>query len=106
MGKGKDILIGAGCAFAGLIYVVMGILGLLIHLWTILIAFNISGIFAALISLVAPLFAEAYWFFVSWGVTGTPFNTYGVAIMAYAGLWVVFVLLTSFFGNKMDDQSM
>lgn len=67
------------------------ILGLLIHVWTIVIAFNVSGVFSAVVSLMFPFFAQFYWFFKVGHNVGYDSN-YCVGILAYIMLWVGMLL--------------
>lgn len=83
---------GAGCAFMGLGYLVMGGLGLLIHVLTILIAFSVSGIIGAIISLMLPLISQIFWFIKMWSVAGTILNPYCIIILAYIGSWIVIIV--------------
>ena len=77
-----------GGGIIGLAWLAASILGLVIHVWTIVIAFSVSGLFAAVLTLVFPVLSEIFWFFkvgsnVSFG------TTYCVSIMAYVGLFGV-----------------
>ena len=67
------------------------ILGLVIHVWTIVIAFTISGLFAAVFTLVFPVLSELYWFVKVWSNVGLD-STYCMAILAYVGLFIVAIL--------------
>ena len=52
-----------GGGIMGLAWIVASVLGLVIHVWTIVIAFLLSGLFAAVFTLVFPVLSEIYWFF-------------------------------------------
>jgi hypothetical protein len=100
----KNIFTGAGCAFGGLLYLIAGISGLAIHLWTVLIALGEKGFIAALITLVTPPFAEIFWGFYSWKyITGVFFNTYTASLIAYVVIWGIAVILVSYFSSKIED---
>ncbi len=75
-----------GFAVAGIAYVIMGILGAIIHVWTIVIAYAISGLFGAVLSLIFVGLAQLYWGIKIWNVTGTLWNNYCLALIAYVGL--------------------
>jgi hypothetical protein len=100
--KIKSFLAGAGVITGGLLYIVMGILGLLIHLYTILMALGEKGIVAALITLAVPVFSEIYWGIYSWNMTGTFFNTYSVALGAYILLFIISMGIMAFSTSKME----
>ena len=80
---GRNIKQGAGCAIAGIAYLVMGVLGLIIHIWTILIAYSFAGILGAAISLMFPVLAQIFWGFKIWAHTGTIMNGYCLALIGY-----------------------
>ena len=46
-----------------LILIVLGILSVIIHVWTIIIAFFSSGFLAAILTFSFPILSEIYWFF-------------------------------------------
>ena len=52
---------GFGCALASLAYPVLFALIVAVHIWTVVIAVQMSGIFAAVISFILPVLAEIYW---------------------------------------------
>ena len=77
-----------GGGIMGLAWIAASILGLIIHVWTIVIAFSVSGLFAAVLTLVFPVLSEIYWFFKVGSNVGFD-ATYCVSIMAYVGLFGV-----------------
>lgn len=79
----------AGIALFTLVYVGFGILGLVIHVWTIVIAYAASGLFAALIALCLPVLAQVYWFFQVMSASETIANSYCLSILIYLALLVV-----------------
>ena len=101
--KLKTILATTGIVTGGLLYIVMAILGLLLHLWTILIAFGYSGIIAALISLVFPVVAELYWAFYSWKAAGTIVNTYCVSLGIYIVMFIVSISIIGLASSLAED---
>ena len=80
-----------GGGIMGLAWVAASILGLVIHVWTIVLAFSVSGLFAGVLTLIFPGLSEAYWFFAIGSNVGYG-TVYCVSIMAYVGLFgIVFV---------------
>lgn len=66
-------------------------LGLIIHVWTVVIAFSVAGMFAAVLTLIFPVLSQVFWFFKVGANMG--FGTmYCVAIMAYIGCFVIVFL--------------
>ena len=49
-----------GGGIMGLALIVASILGLVIHVLTIVIAFSVSGLFAAVLTLIFPILSEIY----------------------------------------------
>jgi hypothetical protein len=80
-----------GGGLMGLAWIAASILGLVIHIWTIVIAFSVSGLFAAVLTLIFPVLSEIYWFFKV-GSNVSFSTTYCVSIMAYVGLFGVVFL--------------
>jgi hypothetical protein len=78
----------AGTGIAGIALLVAVILALVIHVWTIVIAFSETGLFGGALTLVFPIFSEVYWFIRVWHALGID-SMYCVAILAYLGLWIV-----------------
>ena len=82
-----------GGGIMGLSWIAASILGLVIHVWTIVIAFSVSGLFAAVLTMVFPVLSEIYWFFKVGNNVGFV-TTYCVSIMAYVGLFGIAFLGT------------
>jgi hypothetical protein len=78
--------VGGGIMVLALI--VASILGLIVHVLTIVIAFSVSGLFAAILTLIFPVLSEIYWFLKVGSNVGFG-TTYCVSIMAYVGLFGV-----------------
>lgn len=89
-----------GGGLIGLAWIAASILGLVIHVWTIVIAFSVSGLFAAVLTLVFPVLSESYWFFKV-GSNVSFSTTYCVSIMAYVGLFGV-VFLGAMIASRGD----
>lgn len=70
-------------------HLVAGILALVLHVWTIVIAFLSAGLFEAVITLICPVISQIYWFVKAWQITGTVLNLYCLAILAYIGCCVI-----------------
>jgi|SaaInlV_200m_DNA_5_1039737.scaffolds.fasta_scaffold10256_4 hypothetical protein len=77
-----------GGGVMGMAMLAASVLGLVIHVWTIMLAFSIKGLFAAVLTLIFPVLSELYWFFKVGSNVGYD-ATYCVSIMAYVGLFVL-----------------
>ena len=78
----------AGCVLRALAYPLGWILGLTIHVWTIVIAYRASGFFSAFLTFALPILGEVYWGIRIWRGTGSLMNDYTLALGAYAVLLV------------------
>lgn len=57
--------------------------GIALHLYTILVAYQVSGFFSAFLALIFPVFAELYWLAKSWWTSGEFVNGYSIYVMAF-----------------------
>jgi len=64
---------------------IVNILGLVLYVWTIVVAFLAGGLVAAIISMFVPVLAQIFWAIRIWNATGTPWNPYCMACMAWLG---------------------
>ncbi|PLR84670.1 hypothetical protein CVD25_01145 [Bacillus canaveralius] len=81
--------------FAVFLYVFMAllwILGGLMHLWTVYIAYTIGGWFWGLVSLFFPVISEIVLAFVSWGNSGfqAPYIQWLIVLVV---LWIVYYVV-------------
>ena len=88
-----------GVGIMGLAWLAASVLGLVIHVWTIIIAFSIKGLFAAVVTLIFPFLSELYWFIKVGSNIGYN-TTYCISIMAYIGLFVIMLLNFFFIADK------
>jgi len=80
----------ATIGFLGVLFITMKILGVLIHLFTVLMANEVDGFIGAALAFIFPGVAEVFWFVRVWIITGTVFNPYSIGILAYV---IVFILI-------------
>jgi len=64
----------------------------IVHIWTVVVAFQQSGILAAIVSLFLPVLSEIYWMFRMWDTTSS--------YAQLALLHLVLAVLFSFYGIK------
>ena len=57
---------GIGCAFTATAQLVMMFLGLAIYIWTIVVAFKMKGLGAAILSTLLPKISQIYWLIKIW----------------------------------------
>ncbi|QCX52540.1 hypothetical protein [Elizabethkingia sp. JS20170427COW] len=65
---------------------IIWILGGVVHLWTIILAFEHSGFLAAIVSIFLPFLSEIYWVYKLWDVN----TTYCYAALASLLLPVIY----------------
>jgi hypothetical protein len=102
MVRGWDVGTGIGCLSAGIIHLGLGALGLIIHAWTVIIAFGAKGFIAAVITLALPVVAELFWGYQIWSTSGIFLNWYTISLLAYTGLWILMWVLMVVFGSLLD----
>ncbi|WP_162918345.1 hypothetical protein [Taklimakanibacter deserti] len=66
--------------------------GGIIHLYATILAFLASGYVAALITFIAPFFAELYWIVVIWSQTGVFWHGLTIASIAYFVLCIMAII--------------
>lgn len=98
---GGNIGQGVGCTITALAYLIMGGLGMAIYIWTIIIAYNFSGIFGAALSLMFPVIAQIVWGIKMWIYTGTFMNYYCMAIIGYVIACIIVLVGFSIFGKDL-----
>lgn len=72
-------------------YVALMLLGLGLHLFTLLIAYSAWGLLAAGATFCFPVFSQIFWFIAVWYYQGTPFTGYGIAVIGYFALSSIFL---------------
>ena len=86
---------GIGAFLTGTSGIIMGILGVIIYIWSIVIAYAVGGIIYAAITIALPGASQVYWFFRIWYWTGSINNPYCLAVIGYIGaLIIIFVGVT------------
>ncbi len=68
-------------------------LAMLLHVWTVALAFGRARILGAVVTLALPGLSELFWFWRVWSSAGTIWNAYCVAVFGYM------VLLTTGYGG-------
>jgi hypothetical protein len=66
------------------------IAGSITHIWTAIIAFKVSGLFACILSILFPFISEVYWMIRMFGVI----NTYSyLVLLQLVSLIIVFLVI-------------
>lgn len=74
--------------------VLLGGLFLIVHIWTIGIAFSESGLLLSILTVAMPVIAQIFWFFNLWAAEGIS-HPYCLTVLALFAMWAVFFLLLS-----------
>lgn len=77
-----------GIGVMGVSYAAMTFFGIIIHAWTVVIAFSLKGIIGAAIALVTPFVAEMYILYRIYSVSETLLNPYIISMGIYLALWI------------------
>jgi len=75
-------------ALVGLLASAIWILGIVYHLWTVIIAFQ-YGIISAIATFFLPVLSQIYWFFKMWDVN-TPYIVVSIVFLIVALVVSVF----------------
>ena len=94
----RRLFIGTSVGIAGIAFLLIKVLGFLLHLYTVYFAFIIKGFWAALISLFLPFLAQLYWVISSVKIFETWINPYSFFVGLYAAIWFVLWIVVLIFG--------
>jgi hypothetical protein len=89
-----------GLGLSGILYLLLAIAGVVLHLYTVLIAFFEKGFLAALITFVFPVGSQIYWVAYWTGRLGTFLNTYTYLVLGYGLAWLIVIILLGIFSPK------
>ena len=81
-----------GCAIPGKADKVLSVLGVIIHVWTMILAFKIKGFYAAFMTFFFPVLSQIFWFFKIGAKVGYTKSWFCISLMVYAILWVLVLL--------------
>lgn len=85
----KEVLLGGLGVIAALFTWALYLAGFAIHAWTIVIAYNWSGLGAAAMSLAMPVLAQIYWIVRLWWHHGVFLNPFSVMCLLYVAAWLI-----------------
>lgn len=77
----------------GILLIIMNILGVLIHLFTVLMAYEVSGFIMAAVTLAMPVFAELFWFVRVWIIREEFLNPYTMGILVYLSAYILMITI-------------
>ena len=92
MGSFKE---NATAGVLGILFLIMNILGVLIHLFTVLMANEVDGFIMAAVTLVLPVVAELFWFVKVWIIRGEFLNPYTMGILVYVSGYILIGIILS-----------
>lgn len=68
---------------------IVSILFLILHIATVILAYQYSGLFASIVSFLLPPFSELFWGYKVWIYGGIFFNLYNITFIATIGFTVL-----------------
>lgn len=68
--------------------------GLVLHLYTVFLAFKISGAVGGIVSFIFPGIAQIYWIYRIWDTVGIFWSYLTLATAAYILLWLVLMIIS------------
>lgn len=75
----------------------------LFHVWTIILAYQVSGFVGAALSFFMPVLAEIWWVIVFWRKVG-PLNLYTLAMVAVVAMYVIGGLLAYLADDSKEES--
>ena len=92
----RRVFFGMSAGITGLAFLLIKLLGLVLHIYTIYFAYVIKGFLAALITFFMPFISQIFWVFNSVGMFGkwiNPFSFYvGLYVVLAIILWVIVII--------------
>lgn len=86
----QRVLFGLAVSMMHISMMVKVLLGVAIHLYTVYIAYKVSGLLSAIVTLVLPVLAEMFWIVKILLNTGYFWSYLTIACAIYIGIWVLF----------------
>jgi hypothetical protein len=104
----RRLFFGMSAGITGLAFLLIKLLGLALHIYTIYFAYVIKGFLAALITFFMPLISQIFWVFNSVGMFGkwiNPFSFYvGLYVILAIILWVIVIIFGAAAGASYKDD--
>lgn len=88
MGFIKNTAATVGGGAIGLIYLAFMLLGVVIYVWSIIVAYLYAGLIGAIVTVFIPVIAQVFWFFKV-GLNYGFMTNYCMAVIAYVGIIVI-----------------
>ena len=87
-----------------LMLVGLQVIGVGIHIWTLLIIYSIYGFFGAVVSFLMPVVSQIYLFIISWKISGTFLTQYNLVIIVYILGFIVWYILVAASSKSLDNK--
>lgn len=105
MNTRREILMCMTALFSSVFFFLAVFLGLVLHIGTVIIAYKINGILAAILSFPFPVFAQIFWFIRIWMLDKTFFNPFCILLSSYVIFWGI-ILGLSFISQSLEAIDM
>lgn len=90
---------------SAIMFVLLSIVGVIIHIYTVVLSLAAHGMIGAFITVTCPVIAQIFYFFYMAGLTGTFFNEYNIIVGSYAillGITFAIMLIPGYFEAKKE----
>ena len=91
---------------ANFLYYLMIFLSFLFHLWTIYIAYKLSGFIGAILTFFLPVLSHIFLSFISWRVSGfeSPYIQWAIVIVVMWIISFVYGIFAAYISSLLDKK--
>jgi len=101
----RRLFFGMSAGVMGLAYLLITVLGFVLHIYTVYFAYFIKGFFAAFLTFVFPFFSQIMWVISSIKGTGQWINGYTTYVWLYLILCLILWVIVIVFGAAAAASS-
>lgn len=90
----RELISSALLSISGFVFAATWFSGFALHIYTIIFAFKVSGVLAAIISFFFPVISQVYWVWRTWNESGSLVNDYSYWVFTYIAWFIAAIILT------------
>lgn len=90
---------------SGFVKVILGLIGLLIHIWSIYICYMMYGFIGGIVSFLLPFVSQVYLVVMSTIWSGTFFTMYNVVVIVYGISAIIVSIVFAAAANSVDNSN-
>ena len=94
----RRLILGMSAGIMGIAYLLITLLGFALHVYTVVIAYTVSGFWAAFLTFIFPVFSQIMWVISSIKASGQWINSYTSYVWLYLILCVILWIIIVIFG--------